>query len=294
MKILITITLLLFLQNSFAQKNALEKSKDDNTLLWQISGKGIKQPSFMFGTFHLLCKDDIVFSKNLQTALSSSSEVYFEINLDDTKNTFGAMQFMNMKNKTLKELYTTSEYEKVTKFFKDSLKMGLDFFAKTKPMMLEALLFPKMMPCKSPSGIELELLKIAKAQKKPINGFETIEFQAAIFDSISYESQAKSLLRDIDSTASFKIYFNKMVDVYKRQQTDKLVEIMADTSFNEGENNDALLKNRNTNWVNQLQEILKTKNIFMAVGAAHLFGKDGLIAMLRKKGYTVIPIKNRE
>ena len=69
--------------------------------------------------------------------------------------------------------------------------------------------------------------------------------------------------------------------------------IVNDKTFSDGENNDALLKNRNTNWVKQLKTILPKNNIFMAVGAAHLFGKDGLIDLLRKEGYTVKGIENK-
>jgi uncharacterized protein len=171
--------------------------------------------------------------------------------------------------------------------------MNISFFSKMKPMMLEAMLYPRMMPCKTPSGVEMELMAIAAKQKKEIKGFETIEFQAGIFDSIPYETQAKSLLKDIDSAVSYKVYFNKMVNVYKNQETDKLVEIITDTTFSEGENNDALLKNRNENWVKQLKTILVKNNIFMGVGAAHLFGKDGLITLLRKEGYTIKAIDNK-
>jgi uncharacterized protein len=160
--------------------------------------------------------------------------------------------------------------------------------------MLESLLLPRMMPCKTPSGVEMELMAIAKKEKKEIKGFETIEFQSAVFDSIPYEKQAKALLKDIDSAAKYRVYFNKMVDIYKTQQTDKLLEIINDTTFSEGENNDALLKNRNENWVKQLKTILKQTNIFMGVGAAHLFGRDGLITLLRKEGYTLKAIENKK
>lgn len=289
----LALIMLFFIGCNGQKAPKLIASKDNNTLLWEISGNGLKKPSYMFGTFHLLCRDDIKFSANLQMALKNSEEVYFEMDLDDPVNTLGGMFFMNMKNKTLKELYTPEEFTKITKFFKDSLNMSLGFFEKMKPMLLEALLYPRMMPCKTPSGVEMELMTIAKKEKKEIKGFETIQFQSSVFDSIPYDVQAKALLKDIDSTASFKVYFNKMVNIYKNQETEQLVQLMADTTFSGGENDDMLLKNRNENWVKQLKSILKEKNIFMGVGAAHLFGKDGLIVLLRKAGYTIRGIENK-
>ncbi|MEJ7611011.1 MAG: TraB/GumN family protein [Ferruginibacter sp.] len=259
----------------------------------EISGKGLKKPSYLFGTFHLLCKEDILFGANLKQAMKNAEEVYFEMDLDDPANTLGGLFFLNMKNgKSLKDLYTAEEYEKLKKFFSDSLKMNIGIFAKMKPMMLEALLYPRMMSCKNPSGVEMELMGIAKKEKKEIKGFETIQFQSSVFDSIPYEVQAKALLKDIDSTDKYRLYFNKMLNIYKGQQTGQLIQLMADSSFSEGLDNDILLKNRNINWVNQLAGIFKTKNIFIGVGAAHLFGKDGLIVLLRQKGYKVKPVEN--
>ena len=201
---------------------------------------------------------------------------------------------MKMKNgKNLKEIYTKEEYDKVSTFFSDSLKMNLKAFSNMKPMLLQALLYPFMMPCKNPSGVEIELMKIAKKQKKEIYGFETIEFQSSVLDSIPYDVQAKALLKDIDSTEKFKFYLNKMVNVYKLQQTDKLTEMISDTAFSGGENDNIFLKNRNLNWMRQLNKILKEKNIFIGVGAAHLFGKAGLITLLTHEGYRVRPLQNK-
>ena len=199
---------------------------------------------------------------------------------------------MNMKDKTLNDLYTVEQLQKLTKFYKDSLKMNLSYFNKIKPMMLSAMLYPRMMPCKTASGVEMELMQIAKKEKKEILGFETIEFQSSVFDSIPYSVQAKDLLNNIDSIEKYQLYFNKMVNNYKNQQTDSLVQILNDKSFEEGENNDILLKNRNVDWIKKLKIILTKNNIFIAVGTAHLFGKDGLIDLLRKQGYTVKGVEN--
>ena len=293
MRLLYIISAAFFLQSCKAQTtNSLPQNKDDNSLLWEISGKDLKKPSYVFGTFHLLCKQDIHLSTNLQQAVKNADEVYFEMDLDDPATMFGGMLFMNMKDKTLKDLYTPAEYKKISDFFMDSLKTNIGMFSKMKPMLLEALLYPRMMPCKNPSGVEMEVMNIAKKEKKEIKGFETVQFQASVLDSVPYETQAKALLKDIDSTEKYRVYFNKMVNIYLSQRTGELSNMMEDTAFSEGINEDVMLKNRNLNWVGQLRNILKEKNVFIGVGAAHLFGKDGLIALLRKEGYTLRPIEN--
>ena len=271
----------------------LTSGKTDNTLLWEISGNGLKKPSYLFGTFHMMCKDDIHFSQNLQTALTYAQEVYFEMDLDDAANTLGALMFMNMKDgKTLRDLYTDEEFARLEKYFSDSLRTSLKTFQKMKPSMLEAFLYPKMMPCKNLSGVEQELLKAAAKDKKEIKGFETIAFQASVFDSIPYATQAKSLLNSIDSINQYKLYFDTMVNVYKSQQIDQIEAMFNKPEFGLQEGMEFLLDKRNMDWVNQLKKILPEQNIFMAVGAGHLVGKKGLIELLRKEGYILRPIEN--
>ncbi len=273
---------------------SLPTQSGSNTLLWEITGKGLKQPSYLFGTFHMMCKDDIKFSDNLLTALKNSEEVYFEMDLDDVANTLGAMMFMNMKDgKTLKGLYTEAEYKKLEVFFKDSLRTNLSMFQKMKPSFLEAFIYPKMLSCKNMSGVEQELLKEAGKTKKEIRGFETIAFQASVFDSIPYPSQAKSLLNSIDSISNYKVFFEKMVKVYLSQETSKLEAMLSDKAFGMQDGLEMLLDKRNINWVAQLKTILPKTNIFMAVGAGHLVGEKGVIELLRKEGYKLRPIANK-
>jgi hypothetical protein len=294
MKTFMALALFFCLQSCRSQPAPpLNSSKTDNTLLWEISGNGLKQPSYLFGTFHMMCKDDIHFSESLQSALKYSNEVYFEMDLDDPANTLGALLFMNMKDgKTLKDLYTEEEFNRLEKFFSDSLRISLKTFQKMKPSMLEAFLYPKMMPCKNMSGVEQELLKIVSKDKKEVKGFETIAFQASVFDSIPYATQAKSLLSSIDSINKYSLYFDTMIHVYQSQQIDKIEAMFNKPEFGLQDGMEILLDKRNISWVNQLKTILPKQNIFMAVGAGHLVGKMGLIALLRKEGYTMRPIQN--
>lgn len=271
----------------------LTYSQNDNSLLWEVSGNGLKKPSYLFGTFHMMCKDDIHFSPNLMAALSYASEVYFEMDLDDPANTLGALMFMNMKDgKTLKDLYTEEEFKRMEKFFSDSLRTSLKTFQKMKPSMLSAFLYPKMLACKNLSGVEQELLKSAAKDKKEIKGFETIAFQASVFDSIPYDSQAKSLLNTIDSMEHYRKYFDTMLLVYKSQKIAEIEAMFNKPEFGVQDGLELLLDKRNMNWVDQLKLILPKQNIFMAVGAGHLVGKKGLIELLRKEGYVLKPVEN--
>lgn len=280
--------------NAQPAKPVLKGNPDDNSLLWEVSGNGLKKPSYIFGTFHLMCKNDIQFSSQLKTALTGSDKLYLEMDMDDPSILLGAFTMMNMKDgKKLQDLYTETEYHKIEAFFKDTLGMPLNFLQKTKPFFLVAMLYPKMMPCKTVSGIEEELMKLAKENKKEIKGLETMEFQAAVFDSIPYEEQAKELLKSIDSLQSYRQYFDTMITVYKTQQLTKIEALFKDTEFGMEAHQDILLNNRNKNWVKQLKTIMAAEGVFVGVGAGHLVGNEGLISLLKKEGYTLRPILNK-
>jgi len=118
-------------------------------------------------------------------------------------------------------------------------------------------------------------------------------FQASLFDSIPYEKQADELLGAIDSLERSKAYFGLMLSAYKKQHLGEIEKIMNNPEFGMEENQDILLDKRNRNWVVQLKQVMKKEPVFVAVGAGHLIGKAGLIALLRAEGYTVRGLENK-
>ena len=271
----------------------LPKKSDGQTLLWQVTGKDVKKATYLYGTFHLMCKQDVMFSESAKKALAASDALYLEMDMDDPATTMGGLFLMNMKEgKTLRDLYTEGEFARLESFFKDSLMIPLTMFKRTKPMFLIAMLYPKFMPCKQVSGVEEGLMKLAKQNKQEVYGLETIQFQSSVFDSIPYSVQAKELLKSIDSLNTYRQYFDTMVTVYKQQRLDELAKQMNDPEFGMAEQQDILLDQRNKNWVEQLRKLMKEKSLFVGVGAGHLPGAMGLIELLRKAGYTVEPLRN--
>lgn len=293
------LLILLFAHFVFMGCNAQKQeplviNDNNNTLLWQVSGNGLEKPSYLFGTFHLLCKDDIHFSDQLKKAIQLSDTVYMEMDMDDPSTMLSAMMYMNMKDgKKIKDLLSAEDYKKLEKYFADSLKMPLTMFQSAKPFFLVALFYPRMMDCSSPSGVEQGLLKIIKEENKEVKGLETMKFQASVFDSIPYEWQAKELMKNIDSFSVAKAEFDKMLMIYKKQQLDSMKVMMQEGEFSSDKYGKILLDDRNINWVNQLKNIMKDAGVFVAVGAGHLVGDAGLINLLREAGYKVAPLKNK-
>lgn len=276
--------------------NVVYTETQKNTLLWQVSGNGLEKPSYIFGTMHLLCAEDAVLSDSIKFVLDKVDKIYFELDMDNMVEMMGAMTKMNMKNDTtLKDLYTPSEYKKVKDFFTKSKSMlPFNMMERFMPLLTSSTLMEEQMPCKDGiSGIEMNMMSYNKKNKKTETlGLETIADQLSVFEKISYKEQAKMLLQYVDSLPNTMNETQKLVDAYKGQNLNNIELLMNKTEPGLEKYMDVLLFKRNKNWVEQLKVIMPKESIVAAVGAGHLVGKEGLIELLKKEGYTLSPIKN--
>jgi uncharacterized protein YbaP (TraB family) len=270
-------------------------SQTPHTLLWRISGKQIKHPSYLFGTMHVLCASDATLSDSLKAAIKNCDELYFEINLGDMMGMLNSLKFMRMNdNKTLADLLKPEEYARVKDYFSKHVSMlPFGMLERFKPMLISGIIEEQGLDCETTDGMELTIMKEAKPYNKPVNGLETAEFQAGLFDSIPYTEQAKELVNYIDSPEQNKAQTRQLVELYNQQNLDGIDSLSQnDDGGVESGHMDLLLYGRNRKWSKILDGLLGQKSLLIAVGAAHLPGKSGVIALLRKEGYTVEPVIN--
>src|SRR5215203_4362519 len=120
--------------NADAQGNTKPLQK---SLLWEISGNGLTRPSYLYGTIHMICKDDAALGDSLVAAIERSDRVYFEIDMDNIMEMLSALKSFEMKNDTtLADLLSKEDYEKVKEFMES--KGGLLPFSKMetfKPLL---------------------------------------------------------------------------------------------------------------------------------------------------------------
>lgn len=285
------VSLLAF--TSFAQQH-----KQENTLLWKVSGNGLEKPSYLFGTIHMLCKEDAFLGAKLVEAIEQSDRVYLEIDMDNLFEMMGLISKMKMKNDTtLADLLTPEEYKKAKQYFEENSSMlPFSILETYKPMLAASLLMESSMACDESVAMEQLIMTEAKKNKKPLEGLETMAYQMSIFDSIPYKLQAKELLKSISSgtkESDGDKEFKEMMKAYKEQDLEKLGEMISKSEDGMMQYEDLLLFNRNRNWVEKLKKIMITKSVVVAVGAGHLPGDKGVINLLRRAGYTVTPLENK-
>jgi len=273
-----------------------QKKPMPHTLLWRISGKHIKHPSYLFGTMHVLCANDAVLSDSLKGVIKRCDEIYFEINLGDMMGMLNSMKYMRMNdNRTLSDLLKPDEYARVKAYFEKNVPFPpFGMLERFKPMLISGIIEEQSMDCETKDGMEMQILSESKSFDKPVDGLETAEFQATLFDSIPYGDQAKELVNSIDSVEQNKAQTKRLVQLYNHQDLEGIDSLSRkDDGGVESHYMDLLLYARNRKWAKLLDTLLPQKSLLIAVGAAHLPGKGGVIDLLRKEGYTVEPVQNQ-
>jgi uncharacterized protein len=261
----------------------------DKTLMWEVSGKDLKQPSYLYGTIHINCKNRLALSPKRQELFAKTKKLYLELDFDDPKLQNEITKYTQMPpGKNLRQLITTKEYQKAQKFFSERLKISLDFFTTTKPFILTAIATPTGLKCPT-SSWEEALTKVAQQRKIEVKGLETVKEQFAVFDNISLKQEAAMLMEVINNPDKSQKDFQQLLAAYDREDIP-LLEKLSKADRRTKKLTKALLDDRNRKWIPQITKIAKTQPTFFGFGAAHLVGKQGVVALLRKAGYTVKPI----
>lgn len=281
--------ILAFITSCTAQKNVVQTPELEKTLLWEVSGNGLEKPSYLFGTFHMMCKDKFMIKDKVQNALAKTEQTVLEINFTDMSQ-MADMQKMMIADKKLSERMTPEETER----FKAGLaKLGMKFedVDQFAPMALYSTLMMKYFECPAQDlkSLDMELMQATLAKGKSIEGLETIKKQIEVFEKYLTIDELIKFVEEFDKG---KALMQVMLNDYLAEDINKVSAIMHSEEHMSKEQQEIMLDGRNIDWLTKMPEMMKTKSTFFAVGAGHLPGDKGVIKLLRDKGYTVKPILN--
>lgn len=272
-----------------------------DALLWKIEGEGIEQPSYIFGTIHLISQDEFFYPSGVLAAVDESDRITFEIDINDMMDIskqLGVMQKAFMKDNTsLKDLLSDDDYLLVKQHF-DKMGIPLFFLERMQPMFLTVFGYGDMQPGDLQSGemvsYELKLNELAKQQDKETAGLETIDYQLSAVDSIPYKEQADMLVQTIKNSDEGKDELEAMMSMYKEQRIDDMYTEIGEEGGSSADFEKILLTNRNKNWIPIMEDMVREKPTLFAVGAGHLGGPNGMIRLLMAKGYELTPVSQTD
>jgi uncharacterized protein YbaP (TraB family) len=320
-----------FSSDAIAQddKTELEYKPLPKSLLWEITGNGLKRPSYLYGTIHLIPKDSFFITDATLERIAEADELVLEVPIGDMGigDALKMMKYMTMpEGKSLKSLLSEADYAYLDSFM-NSLPTSGGLFSQTSMSSINTMQ-PTMalqqissaycpteeagdeeendideeddsdIPSSSLMGMpmgdnvvyELYFTEKFEDTDRPVSGLETADDQMKILTSIPVEEQAAALMEAVRNPSSLCGQLDALVTIYRQQDIQLMIEMSADDQ-SMGDHLDSFLDQRNKNWIPQIHRKVQSGDcLFIAVGAAHLAGPNGVIHLLRKEGYILKPL----
>lgn len=265
----------------------------ERSLLWEIGGNGLKKPSYLFGTIHLICRPDYVWSEKMTKAFDGTEKVCLEMDLDDMNVMMDVSTgLMDKTGKKLSSYFSKSDYARLKAYMKDSVGMDLTMFEMMKPVALQTMMVTKSTSCDDAASYEDSLMKIAKTQGKELLGLESAKDQLDALESIPVDTVIAGIMEVVDGkdNGEGEAEYSKLVAAYRAQDIALMQKLIVESEGLGGKAK-TLVDDRNKKWIPLIGEMMKNNSVFFAVGAGHLAGKNGVISLLRAGGYTVKAVK---
>lgn len=273
------------------------KAQDnEQSIFWKVSGNGLRKPSFLFGTFHLMGYRFVDSLKETLKALENCDIIVGELVTGSVDEKI--LNQALLKDITLDSLLGKDLYNNTNEWLHELGGFDLSILNKMKPMLIEitmlGLVQQKYFPQAIGPAIDDYFQLLGKGKGKKVMGLESAEFQMqTLLGTLSLERQVAVLAEFVKNKAACSVSMGKMFNAYRAQKISEFMALLdEEEGYSEAERK-KLLEDRNANWMKGLPGIFQRESAFVAVGALHLYGPFGLISLLREKGFHVEPMAIR-
>lgn len=267
-------------------------------IFYAITGKGLKDTSWLFGTFHLVNNSYLSEVPQAMESFNKARGVVVEIVIDSSELQ-ATQQYGISKDKKLTDVLDKPFLDSLETELKNNIGAGVDQFNQLKPMNVTLtlsiihLIKNNSAQLKKYTGLPLDayFADAGKKMKKTVTPLETIgEQMELLFNSQSIEQQAEALKTFLRKKNEMVKLGDQLLQSWFSHNMDAMNNIYQQTMELSGEE-DYLVKERNLRWMKVLPGLLQKDSQFIAVGALHLAGQFGLVEQLKQSGYTVTPVK---
>ena len=284
MKKIFLILTILFTVVAFSQQKY-------QSLLWEITGNGLEKPSYLYGTMHVSKKVafrlDDVFYKALNEseciALESDPTTWPGFNYEMMLSQMAA--YNNYSNDFYTNLFKLTHPEEMA--IRGSVRMDNN--------AVNAYLYRKNNASdnfEEETYLDMFIFQAGKKNNKKIYGLEDLAESRYLTTKAAYNANKKELDPWVQKLYAKENPYLIQENLYRDRNLDLL------DSIGSGVNTEFYRENmlyiRNENMVVSLEKLMPTKSVFAGVGAAHLPGEQGMINMLRQRGYTVKALTSKQ
>ncbi len=268
----------------------------DRPFLWKIDAE---TPSYLFGTIHLPDARVVSLEKSVETALDGADVVLTEIPLDGTTQSKMLGAAMLTGEETLADLLPEKLFQRTAKYL-ESKGFVIQPFLKMKVWVLSTQLsmldyLPQMM---TTPPLDMQIYRRAEAMGKTVGGLETIEEQLGVFEGLTLDEQIALHVQAMDqleeAAARNSSPARELVEIYLLGDgaalLEKMNEAIDESDPAAAKFMKALVTDRNVRMADRIAKKIAAepgRGFFFAIGAAHMPGEDGIVALLRQAGFSV-------
>jgi uncharacterized protein len=280
---------LLLLLGSCAATTRVGESK---AALWKVQGD--HNTVYLLGTIHVLSKQAYPLKPALERAFDDANQVVFEIDLSRFTQKSFKEEFSQTacypSGQSLSNKLTPQTIELLNNLLPLN-NLSLKKVERLKPWFLAEALSSRTLEMAGFSdrlGIDLYFYRKAKAVGKPVLGLETLRDQAEIFDRFNDEQNEQYLLSTLSGLPSYAKMIRQLVGAWKDGDVQLLDRLLNQDKLADPATQDVLFARRNSKWVPEIERFAHGDvNYLVIVGTGHLAGDDGVVAQLRRAGYSV-------
>ena len=269
--------------------NKLVESK---ATLWKV--KGDHNTMYLLGSIHVLSKHAYPLKPALERAFDDANQVVFEIDLTQFTPRSFRQEFKRTalypSGQSLSKKLSPGTIELLKSVLPD-YGLTLDKVERFKPWFLAEWLSSRALEMAGFSdqlGVDFYFYHKAKAAGKPVLGLETLRDQAQIFDSFNDEESELYLVSTISGLPAYAVMVGRLVDAWKDGDVGLLDQLLNQDKRSDPTTHDVLFSKRNSKWMPEIERFAhESGNYLIIVGAGHLVGDDGVVAQLKRAGYSV-------
>ena len=275
-------------------------------MLYKISGNGLEKESYIVGTYHFAPASFVDEIAGVTEALQSVDVVCGELDMSTIMGDASlalAEAMMLPDGQYITDILTDEQLVRLNGYMTEVL--GMDFnnpmckkmLGRFRPsalaMNLEVAEFAKITPGFNPLKlIDSYFQDEARKSGKRVMGLETAEYQMEVlYGSSSVDEEVEALMKIVDNPEATREAMMRLADAYFAQDIEAIGTcIAAGAEADDVEEWERLFGRRNRNWIAQMPAIMEAQPTLFVVGAGHLVGEEGVIALLQNAGYSVTAV----